>query len=578
MFKKPSLSSTNNWQDNHKFALILCLSTVFLFWGVWWGWPRSFDQHDPTNSAIKMLWNRTLDPGKRYWGAFAYQEILFLSVIPVTVLKKIFALDSDLAQALMYLTTRILWALKGLAIVLMTYFTSKELFHNRRAALISMFFLAVSPGFIAWAHIPQVDIAHTFWYALAVTFTAAGWHRSSLRLLWFAAIAAGLAASVKYIGGVIVLAPVTVAFMRFATGRAIGLGSLFMLTALVVFFITTPLATGSPLQWFPEYTADVLANQHRELDNPIALWTMPGAIWDLLGPATSILGIIGVFFLWFAKGKKHQDRQAWWVLAACFLPYYLCLSWQHVATVRYVIPLVSVILTAVGIVIALALEKSPGIRPLSWCIVLAGAVQIALTTGLVAGFSTDTRIELVAWLEENTKPTDRVEMILNHRPFFVSKPSFLVINRPHFQAETYEMKKRIEEDKGSTIRKLHDALVRQTGKDPEKLLTWVDKERKWLKKSAATFDTSIHGPVIRQSKYIVMNINTASFYILDWPGVDPESPNEKEFVRALLEESGPFKQVARFDSIVPNWLRYPRELWFNVSPPIAVFEVSASSS
>ena len=72
-----------------------------------------------------------------------------------------------------------------------------------------------------------------------------------------------------------------------------------MLTALTIFFITTPLATGSPIQWLPGFTADILANQHREVDNPIAFWTMPGSIWNLIGPASSILGILCAVLLLF---------------------------------------------------------------------------------------------------------------------------------------------------------------------------------------------------------------------------------------------------------------------------------------
>ena len=103
----------------------------------------------------KCCRNHSLDSGNRYYGAFGYQEVLFLSIIPLTILKKIFALDPTYANALMFLATRILWALSALAIVVMTYFISKELFRNQRAALISMFLIAISPGFIAWSHISQ---------------------------------------------------------------------------------------------------------------------------------------------------------------------------------------------------------------------------------------------------------------------------------------------------------------------------------------------------------------------------------------------------------------------------------------
>ena len=154
------------------FFFALGLSAVVLFWGVWWGWPTSFDQHDPTRRAINMLWHRTLDPGVRYWGAFGYQEVLLLCVVPITALKKVLALDPATAQGLMYLLTRVLWAVKGVGIVAMVYALSKALFADTRAALISMCMVPLAPGFVAWAHIPQVDLVHAFWYTAAATCTA----------------------------------------------------------------------------------------------------------------------------------------------------------------------------------------------------------------------------------------------------------------------------------------------------------------------------------------------------------------------------------------------------------------------
>ena len=562
------------WKTNTPFKLIFIFSFVYLFMGAWWGWPGTFDQHDPTRFAIKMLEQRSLDSGRRYYGLFGYQEVLFFSVIPITILKKLFSLDASFSVSLMFLITRIIWAIKALGIVLMTYFISTELFRNQRAALISMFLVALSPGFIAWTHIPQLDTVHAFWYTLTIAFTVAGWSRSSIKLLWMAAITAGLAASVKYIGGFIVLAPIIVAFLRLPLQRAFIYGSLFMITALSIFFITTPLATGSPIQWLPGFTADILVNQHREVEKPLAFWTMPGTISDMIGPAAAIMGgVCALFYIVSVIRNRNFPKQSWIVLLACFLPYYLGISWQHVSTVRYLLPLISVILIGVGLFASVAFEKKSLKYPLLICLVLVSIVQIPLTTALVIGFSTDTRVELLSWLEKNTVPTDQVETIVNHRRYFATTPPFIEVTRPHFQTESYEMKKFVDEDKDSTVRKLHDTFVKLSGKDPDKYLTWLDRERIWLKRSALTFDTSINGPVTRNSKYVVLNINTATHYILDWHGFDPESPKEKDFIRALLTEKEPFQLVAQFDPIIPEWLRYPKELWRNISPPIRVYKV-----
>ena len=109
-------------------------------------------------------------------------------------------------------------------------------------------------------------------------------------------------------------------------------------------------------------------------------------------------------------------------------------------------------------------------------------------------------------------------------------------------------------------------------------MTWVDKERVWLESRVAAYDTSSQGPLLRGTQYVVVNLNISHFYALDWPSVDPLSPGEKEFILSILQESGPFMRRARFEPMAPEWLRYPRELWFNISPPVEVYEVMGTAS
>jgi hypothetical protein len=241
--------------------------------------------------------------------------------------------------------------------------------------------------------------------------------------------------------------------------------------------------------------------------------------------------------------------------------------------VRYVLPLVSVLVLITGYVTSRALDWRNIRNPAIAAICVAVLVQIALILALLSGFTSDTRYRLLAWLEANTDEGDVVETLLNHRPYFASQTTFRTVNRPHFQAETAEMKHRVENDRESVIRRLLDASIKWAGVEPSSIRTWVDKERDWLESKVGAFDTSPDGPVARGSRYVVVNRNTADFYVLDWPGVDPLSPGEKDFFRSILQESGPFRIRARFDPLAPEWLRYPRELWFNISPPVEVYEV-----
>jgi hypothetical protein len=128
-------------------------------------------------------------------------------------------------------------------------------------------------------------------------------------------------------------------------------------------------------------------------------------------------------------------------------------------------------------------------------------------------------------------------------------------------------------DHDSSIRHLHELCMRIAGMQGQEIETWVDKERRWLESRSVTFDKSVDGPARRGSKYVVINLNTAREYVLDRPGIDPESPREREFYVALLDGSGPFRLAATFDPVTPQWLRYPSELWINLAPSLRVYEV-----
>jgi hypothetical protein len=558
--------------DHRVHYSILGLSAVVLFWGVWWGWPTSFDQHDPTRRAINMLWHRSLDPGVRYWGAFGYQEVLLLCVVPVTALKKVLAIDAATAQGLMYLLTRVLWAIKGVGIVAMVYALSKALFGDTRAALISMCMVTLAPGFVAWSHIPQVDLIHAFWYTAAATCTAIAWRGNRPYLLWVAAIAAGLAAGVKYVGGIIAVAPMAASFLLFpasrAWPRAIALGAL----AVFAFFLTTPLATGHPLSWLPAYTADTLANNSRDLYLPLALWTLPGVVRDMIGPGTAFVGIVGVVMLAVSRMPRGAPA-AWLLLVLSIIPYYAIFLGQHVATIRYVVPITGTLAVAIGFLTSRCLDL-PRLRTATLVVMgLAAMTQAALVLGLEISFAADTRVALAKWLDEHTVEGDGVETLLNHRPYFTGATRFQEVTRPHFQAESYEMHRDMLRDHDSSIRHLHELCMRIAGMQGQEIETWVDKERRWLESRSVTFDKSVDGPARRGSKYVVINLNTAREYVLDRPGIDPESPREREFYVALLDGSGPFRLAATFDPVTPQWLRYPSELWINLAPSLRVYEV-----
>ncbi len=563
---QPVLMSEHDDRRGTPPALTAVAALLFLF-GVWAGWPGSYDQHDATTRALRMLWARSLDPGVRFWGAVAYQEVLFLVVAPLAALKRVLDLDQTTLSALAHLGTRVLWALHGLGIVLLTHAAARELFPERRTALFAATLCLLAPGLLLWAHTPQVDVVHAFWYtvafALAVRAHAQGAHWPLLG----AAIAAGIAAGVKYVGGIAVLMPMWIAWRRHGVLAAIGMGAL----AVGVFFVTTPLVSGDPVQWLAEYLANVLANQHRETEALPALVTQPFAIADLLGPGAVMLALLMPFVA--RPLRAIGVRGAWVLLLLAILPYYLVLGWQHVATVRYVVPLVAPLSIVIARATVCALERATASTALRGLIAVALVLNAALVVTLSHGIAFDTRADLARWLQANARPDDVVETLVDHRPYFTAPMPFKVAPRPHFQAETAEMAERIAADHDTPVYHAYRQSLRWAGLEHQPPQTWVDRERAWLARRAEGYDTSPAGPLARGTRFVTINLNTSRHYILDWQGVDPLAPAERDFVKALLVERPPYRHRAHFESAVPEWLRYPRELWFNISPTIEVYEV-----
>ena len=150
---------------------------------------------------------------------------------------------------------------------------------------------------------------------------------------------------------------------------------------------------------------------------------------------------------------KQLPKQSWIVLAACFVPYYLGLSWQHVTAVRYLMPPTTVIVITIGILASLASEIKIFKKPLTVAIVLTAIHPNSFDNKPGHRLLYRHQGQFVCpGLKINSTATTQVETILNHRPFFSARPSFKELTRPHFQTESYEMKKHMDEDKNSTVR------------------------------------------------------------------------------------------------------------------------------
>ncbi len=101
---------------------------------------------------------------------------------------------------------RVVTVILGIATVYVVYLTARHVW-GHRAGLLASSALAIMPLHVVHSHYATVDVPGAFFVALTLYFSVRLLDEPTRRNLIWAGIAAGLAASVKYSGGLVIVAP-----------------------------------------------------------------------------------------------------------------------------------------------------------------------------------------------------------------------------------------------------------------------------------------------------------------------------------------------------------------------------------
>jgi Dolichyl-phosphate-mannose-protein mannosyltransferase len=328
-----------------------------------------------------------------------------------------------------YLIGRTLTALMGTATIAVLYVLAAELFGTTTGLLASVF-LTVNLLHIRDSHYITTDVPLTFLITVAMLFVFRYWRTGRSRDALWGGLFAGLAASMKYPGGLVLL-PLALAHLlreRPSGGLVRWVASPTMILAgvlaVVGFLIGTPYAVLTPVAFtrgvFSELREVNTVQFGNEADMNGYLFHLLHSFPEGMGVPLGLLALAGVLLAVLRHGRREV------ILLAFPLPYFLVIGSWSSRFERYALPLLPffALFAAIALVALAAwfrerLTRSSGLAAATrWSgLGLAVAALLLVAPEVARGLhwhwllaQPDTREVAGEWIERNIPADARIAM------------------------------------------------------------------------------------------------------------------------------------------------------------------------
>jgi 4-amino-4-deoxy-L-arabinose transferase-like glycosyltransferase len=406
---------------------ILALALVLYLVGIGWGLPYNISWSIDDISPWKPLtlpwrwfesfhkypylhWFLSLLLYSPYLAWLMVTGKLDSSCLPTILPEEQCFADPVGAPTVLMLISRLLSALMGVGVVAGVYLLSRELLRDRLAALFAALIAAVSYILVLYAHLGNLDVPVTFWFAISLVFFAriagGGSRRDHLAFGLFAACALATKDSII---GAYALTCLAIWIVHVRRHRRIVDADLLGLAAVLV--VVYALVQNALFNWsgFVEHwklwlpTGEFMEGQRRSSPGYAQLQArFLRALAGSMGVPLLVLCAAGLPYACWRRPRTALLL----VPAVSYILFSLVLS-AFIAE-RFMIPLV-VILAVFGGVLASALVRAPRAR-------IAGVplVALALGHGLLYALHgdlvlrNDSRYRAEEWLRANADPSARV--------------------------------------------------------------------------------------------------------------------------------------------------------------------------
>ncbi len=284
------------------------------------------------------------------------------------------------------LDARVVTLVLGVVTVLLVYALAGRMW-GHRAGVLAALALAVMPLHVVHSHYATVDVPMTFFVTLTLLLSVVLLQRPTWQNFVWAGVAGGLAASVKYSGALVLIAPAVAWVVLLVRNRAeqearapAAAPLILLVAAVVAFALTSPFTF---LDWGNAWRDISFEMQHMRVgDDPWALAAEPnGCLFHLkqlgFGAGWLFLLLAG----WAAVSSLRARRVSVLPLVVFALVIFATMSTARVRYARYEMALLPVIAVLVGWFAGAPARASRG-RKVGLALAGAGLAWAALISGL----------------------------------------------------------------------------------------------------------------------------------------------------------------------------------------------------
>ena len=413
---------------------ILLVGVALRVWGQGWGLPDAghlFSYHPDEYHSLRGLFS--IASGSLNPHFFNYGSLYLYLVAAAAAIAHGF--DYELAEALRLWTldARVVSVLAALATMLAVYWLGRRLFG--KAALLAAALLATMPLHVLNSHYGTVDVTQTLFVTLCLLFSVRIVQQGRWQDCLWAGIMAGLAASTKYNGAAVAVAPIVAVLVRAVEGPSLAgpraqrgttvatrmsLLLFIVLGAGLAFLLTSPYTL---LAW-NEAKRDILFEiQHMGAGEPLAVLAEPSGLLfhlkNLLAPGVGpvlVLAATGMVMVAVRRGRSLYP------LVVFVIVWMIMISLAKVRYARYEVALLPA-LAVLGTVPVVALLKTRGTMRAAGYLVATLCLGVNVLWSLEIGKAlagSDPRAEALHIVLQQTPPDARVGLI--QEPWFDIPP------------------------------------------------------------------------------------------------------------------------------------------------------------
>jgi len=429
-------------------ACLILVATILRLYGLRWGLPDSthlFSYHPDEYHSLRGLFS--LAQGSLNPHFFNYGSLYLYVVAAAAVISHGSLLLGPVPSALTFeglpealslwtLDARIVSVLAALLTILAVYWLSRQVLGNS-AALIGCAFLATMPLHVLHSHYGTVDVTQALFVTLCLLFSVRIIQRCNWQDCVWAGIMAGLAASTKYNGAVVIVAAFAAIFLsrsaggwpslarlcgehRTAVATRMLLVLLIVASAAAAFLLTSPYTV---LAWHEAKRDIFFEIQHMRAGEPLAVLAEPsGLLFHLKNLLSPGVGLVLILAIMGAVLAVVQRRRELYPLIGFAVLWMMLISVAKVRYTRYEMSLLPVLAVLAAVPVTVLVKKRRLWRGLGYSLVIVALGINLLWSGQIclALATEDPRVGALSIVLNESPPDSKIGLI--QQPWFDIPP------------------------------------------------------------------------------------------------------------------------------------------------------------